>query len=251
MNQSLTCILVDDERAARNELEALLLDHCPEVNVVGQASNVSDARKQINELSPDLVFLDVKMPGERGFDLLEEPLPSKTAVVLVTAYDQFAVEAFRKAAVHYLIKPCEPEELRMAVDRAAASLGDTAQQPAVPSDILEHAEPQAEDRIVIAHRSGFKLLKTEDILYLESARNYTTIHLVDGTKQVSSKNLGFYEKQLPASRFFRIHRSYLINLDHLEGYDSNRSSFVELRGGHKLEISKRRLSIFMQRFLGH
>lgn len=245
----LTCMIVDDERAARDELEEMLVDHCPEVHVLAKVSSVQQAREAMATLEPDVLFLDVKMPGEDGFALLKHVDTQRVAVIFVTAYDKYAVEAFKVRAQHYLIKPCRPEELLLAVERvkeqkthSLITYGDPELNPMVSttSDLGNH-----HSRLVIMHRTGFKVLKTQDILYLESSGNYTVFHTASGSQLLASRHLGYFEPQLPSRLFLRIHRSYVINLDRVEAYESNHTSHVTMEGGQQLEISKRKLKELM------
>ena len=254
----LSAIIVDDERTARDELEELLIDHCPEINLLAKATSVPEARKAISELHPDLVFLDVKMPGESGFDVLDS-LPHKDmAIVFVTAYSEYAVEAFKTAALHYLIKPCTPEELRHAIDRARTKKASDTRKTSRsgPSDVEQVAEVAdsgrqtaliGNSRIVIAHKAGFNVVRTDDLMYLESSRSYTVFHTASEGRFTASRHIGFFEAQLPKDRFLRIHRSYMINLDHVKGYKSGRSSFLVMSDGKQLEVSRRRLKELLSR----
>ncbi len=259
---TLSCLIVDDERSSRNELEDLLVEYCPEVYVVGKASSALEARALIAELQPDLIFLDVRMPDESGFDLLETLSEQPISVVFISGYEEYAVEAFKTAALHYLIKPCQPEELKKAVkrvlqgragDRKAnnSRINGKQLEALVASNAMKNDMSQEEDRIIVAHRTGFKILRISDINFLKSCGNYTEFHLTSGDVQVASRAIGYFEKQLPDALFFRIHRSYLINLDHLEGYESQQNCFVELRGNVKLEVSRRKLKSLMDRVLSH
>lgn len=264
VKEVLTSIIVDDESAARNELEAMLIDHCPEVKVLEKVASAQAARVSIELHKPDILFLDVRMPKESGFELLDSIELNDMAVVFVTAYDKYAVKAFKTCALHYLIKPCLPEEVCLAVSRAKHALSEQKilQKNVSEEEEPDHAEslsaeaiskmnPVLNSRLMVGHKSGFNLLKTNDLLYLESSGNYTIFHIASGSNLLASRHLGFFEAQLPAHQFLRIHRSYLINLDRIEGYESGAASFVLMEGSNRLEISRRKLKELMTRLTGN
>lgn len=254
----LSAIIVDDERTARDELEELLIDHCPEVRLLAKTTSVAEARLAVLNLQPDLVFLDVKMPGESGFDFIDSLSQQETAVVFVTAYDEYAVRAFKAAALHYLVKPCTPAELKHAIDRARNSKTSNmyvstrpetspGSQPQTAGKPEEQTSSIKNSRVVIAHKAGFNVVRTDDLMYLEGSRSYTVFYTANEGSFTASRHIGFFETQLPADRFLRTHRSYMINLDHVKGYKSGSSSYLIMSDGKHLEVSRRKLKDLLSR----
>ncbi len=251
MSNHITSIVVDDERAARDELEEMLMEYCPEVKVVAKASSAETAREAIAQFHPKVMFLDVKMPRENGFQLLKTLDQKSISVVFVTAFNKYAVEAFKASALHYLIKPCLPEELKAAVERVRGTLkassyqqtggGESMVSSSINSSEKRPSSPNRSNRIVVTHKTGFNVLKTSELLYLESSGNYTVFHTTSGERLTASRHLGFFETQLPQDQFLRIHRSFIINLDRIQGYESSQCSYVIMEDGTQLEISRRKL----------
>jgi two-component system LytT family response regulator len=213
-------LIVDDERLARVALKSLLAER-DDVEVVGEADSTAAARKFVAELKPDVVFLDVQMPGEPGFALVDEKLEAH--VVFCTAYDQYAVKAFEVNALDYLMKPVGPEQ----VDRALSRLG------APPLDSSERLS--LEDQVALREQHALRLVPVRDITHLQAADDYSEVHLVNGPMALVEVTLRKWETRLPAE-FVRIHRSTLVNLKHVERVEK---SAVVLRGGQSLAVSRR------------
>jgi len=236
-------IIVDDESNARNALKKLLLVHCPEIHIVGEASNVSAGVAAIQEHSPDLVFLDVQMPDGTGFDLLQQLPEVKFKVIFASAYDRFAIQAFRFSAIDYLQKPIEPQNLI----EACAKL----KQPVSFLELNKKLEVLLSNRnsfekIALPTFEGIIFVKITDITWCESDNNYTNFYLKDGRKILVSKTLKEYDEMLTPFRFFRIHKSHMINLAYLERYRKGEGGSVIMEDGTELEVSRRRKEDFMQ-----
>ncbi len=197
-------LLVDDERLARKELRSLLDAH-DTIDVVGEADDIASATEQIDALDPDVVFLDIQMPGETGFDLfdvVDHPLK----VIFVTAYDQHAIRAFDVNALDYLLKPVHPTRLARAIERLA---DDTAPEPA-PTQAL-----QLSDRVCLPDQGRMHFFMVRDIVYIAAAGDYTEVHLADGRMHLALRPLHEWEDRLPDQHFVRIHRSTLVHLEHV------------------------------------
>lgn len=239
---SLTSIIVDDDESARANLYSLLNRYCKDVEVLGLAASVGEALNLVVSKKPQVIFLDIRMPGGDGFSLLqmippEIPLPR---IVLVTAYDQYAIKAIRARASDYLLKPIDVDELQQCVRQLITT--NHEQQPVTSPDI-------AGERISINHAKGMRLITLRDIIYLEGDKNYTILYLASSggvEKFVSSRTLGDFETALPEASFFRVHKSYIINIAHITEQRNQAGNYVIMKNGKQIEISRRRASLFRQ-----
>jgi two-component system LytT family response regulator len=231
-------ILVDDERLARKELRRLLLKH-PQVEVAGEAANADDARTLLSELQPDLVFLDVQMPGESGFDFLMK-LDSFPAVIFTTAFDQFALKAFEFGAYDYLLKPVEPARLAASLVRVCDRGSVRAPSPGRAEEILRES-----DQVFVRDGEKCWMVQLAEIQLLESEGNYTRIHF-KGERALVARSLNALEIRLDPKVFFRANRSQIINLRWVTSIRPwfSRGLRLKLRSGSEVEISRRRSQQF-------
>jgi len=215
-----TTILVDDERLARKELRSMLAEH-EIIDVVGEAETVTQAAELVNAKTPDVLFLDIQLPGETGFDLLEKISPA-CKIIFVTAFDAYAIRAFEVNALDYLLKPINPARLAQAIERLTTH--DSA--PVPPVRDLEY-----EDRLFIEVDERSRLLKVSDIIVISAMGDYSQILSCDGQKSLVLKPLKDWEERLPAKHFTRIHRSTIVNLEYVERVESwfNRSYRIHIR----------------------
>jgi len=243
---ALRALIVDDEADARDNLRLMLEEHCPEVQILGQAGSAAETRERINALQPNALFLDIKMPGEDGFALLASIAELDLPVVFTTAYDEFALKAFKQNALDYLEKPIDVEELQRAVKklhRLTDELG-SPNQGAIAALMKDPSSPLS-SRVAVPGRDGLVLLKHEDIMYLEANDSYTTLHLKEGKRSVSSKHIRVFETNLDPKTFFRVHKSYIINLAHLKGFNRTEGNMAVLDNGTLIPVSRRRLPDFL------
>ena len=244
----LRVLIVDDESDARDNLRLMLEEHCPDVDVAGMAASASEARELLDKDPVQALFLDVKMPGEDGFGLLRSLNGRELGVVFTTAYDQFALRAFKENAIDYLEKPIDPDQLRRAVGKlkklSAVDLLADQRHNAIAALMSDPASPLS-SRLAVPGREGLALIKHDDILYLEANDSYTTLHLKDGKRSMSSKHIRVFENHLDAKRFFRVHKSYIINLEHLKGFNRNEGNMAVLDNGMLIPVSRRRLPDFL------
>ncbi len=241
---AMRALIVDDEADARDNLRLMLEEHCPEVTVVGMAASAEAARDLIATEDPDALFLDIKMPGEDGFSLLRSlPLPH-IPVIFTTAYDEYALRAFKENALDYLEKPIDPEELERAVGKLARLLGDPGEMmrrgDSLQALMSDPASPLS-TRMAVPSRDGLVLLRHEDILYLEASDSYTVVHVKDGKRTISSKHIRVFETNLDPKKFFRVHKSYIINLEHLRSFSRSEGNMAVLDNGALVPVSRRRL----------
>ncbi|NBB87237.1 MAG: response regulator [Bacteroidetes bacterium] len=234
-------IIVDDERLARSEMKRLLGAHS-EVSVVGEAANVDEAEEVLAETDPDLMFLDVQMPEATGFDLLER-LDAVPEVVFVTAYNEYAIKAFEKNALDYLVKPVEPHRLEEALDRAGAALRVAKKRQSQPDDALT-----PNDKVFVKDGKRCWFLRVGDVYLFESAGNYTQLHFDDEAPLIN-RSLNYLEDRLGADRFFRASRQHIVNLGFVEDVKPRFQGKLTLvlRDGTEVEMSRRRSRAFRDR----
>ncbi len=245
-NMSLRALIVDDEADARDNLRLMLTEHVPELEVVGQAGSAAEARELIQELQPNALFLDIKMPGEDGFQLLASIAELDLPVVFTTAYDEYALRAFKQNALDYLEKPIDIDDLKRAVGKLQRLTGELGtEQPSAIAALLKDPASPLSSRLAIPGRDGLTLLKHEDILYLEANDSYTTVFLVNGKRSVSSKHIRVFENNLDPKVFFRVHKSYIVNLAHLSSFSRTEGNMAVLDTGAMIPVSRRRLPDFL------
>jgi two-component system LytT family response regulator len=234
----LKALIVDDEVLGAKALQILLNKYCPEVTVVGIAHSINEAEKKINELSPNVVFLDIAMPMGTGFDLLKRLNKIDFEVVFTTAYNNYAIKAIKHNALDYLLKPVRKDELITAVKKCKEKIEKQSSSDVKLEMILSTLnEVQKIHKLPVYTLEGIVYLETEDILYLEGDRNYTHIHLLDGKKVTSSKNLKEFEQKLNFKHFFRIHKTHIINLHFVKEYKKSGGGFVLMSNGASLAVS--------------
>lgn len=227
-------LLVDDERLARVVLRDLLRAH-EDVAIVGEAARVDAAEAAIGELDPDLVFLDVQMPGGLGTTLFDA-VDVRGHVVFVTAYDQFAVRAFELNALDYLLKPVEPERLAQCLARVR----ERGPQRAAPDAAADDGPLHADALVCLPRRGGMRFFHVRDITHVSAADDYATVHLADGSDILSTTSLKDWETRLPEG-FLRVHRSHLVQVAHLRDVVPSGSAYeVRLQGGGSVPMSRRR-----------
>ena len=243
-------IIIDDEPSAVNVLSLLLKKKCKDtVDVIATSNSPQEGKGLIEKLSPDLVFLDIEMPGMTGVDLVRSFKNPGFRVVFVTAYDAYAVEAFRLSAMDYLLKPVEGEDVVRAVEKIKNDISKN-QNPIVTQ--LQHLEElfqqhagAAENKIGIGMADKIVFVNISDIIYCEANGSYTNVYLQDGKKMVASKSLGDFETQLEEHKFFRIHHSFLINLNRVEEFQRHDGGYVIMGNKKQLEVSQRKRKDFL------
>ncbi len=251
-NQSmLRAIIIEDEEQNRERLNNLLNQHCPDVEVIGDATSVKDGFKLIEQLKPDLLFLDIQLTDGTGFDLLKLFENITFKVIFVTAFEEYALKAFRFSALDYLLKPVDPEELALAVKKAEQQIeSEVKLQINNASNTLSGKEL---DKIVLKDIESIYLVDLSDITYCEADGNYTGFHFITEKPILVSKPLKEYESFLKDSRFLRVHRSYLINLRHFKRYEKSEGGKVILSDDAEIPVAsgkKEELFDFIERFKG-
>lgn len=234
-------LIVDDERLARVELKRLLQPF-KEINVVGEAVNVEDALEKITQLNPNLVFLDIQMPGKSGFDLLEE-LDSVPTIVFTTAYDEYALKAFEYNALDYLLKPIEPQRLEETVKKLIEKDKRETVEQVTDSKVLSE-----KDQVFVKDGDRCWFVKLETVRLFESEGNYVRLYF-DENKPLILRTLNYLDERLDPKSFFRANRKHIVNLKWIDSIETwlNGGLLVKLRGGHKIEVSRRQAIKFKDR----
>lgn len=241
-------IIVDDETKARQLLRAMLTDLCPEVQVVAECDDLPNGVKAIKRHSPELVFLDIEMPGHSGLELLDFFNDDEVNfdIVFTTAYDHYALQAFKLSAVDYLLKPISPDELVSTVSRVRSTRdrGLTRLQTLRGHLGMDTGRP----KLAVQKVNGTRFVDHSDILYLKGERAYTTIHLRDGSSIMASRNLRHFEGLLADNPvFFRCHRSYIINLGCVVEHVKSDGGYLELEGKVRVSLSPDKVNEFTDR----
>lgn len=237
----ITALIIDDEPGARKTLRDLLAVHVPEIQLLDEASNVAEGIAMINRYSPQLVFLDVQMPDGTGFDLLSNLPEINFKTIFVSAFDSFAINAFRYSAIDYLLKPVDATELIRSVEKLKSS----------------DEQPNQKIKVLLGNRKGIEkialpsveelfFVKPDEIIRCQSDNNYTRFFLKTGQNILVCRTLKDYEELLEPLGFFRIHKSDLINLQYLKKYKRGEGGMVTLDDGTQLEVSRRRKDDFLR-----
>ncbi len=237
-------VIIDDERDAVSSLQALLTDYCPEVKVLGTAGTALEAIKEIQVKKPNLVFLDIKMPHGSGFNVLESFPERNFHVIFITAYNQYAIQAIKFSALDYLLKPFDLDELKDALKKIA----HVPVPESLPFQALQDnlREDNALHRLVLPTQHGFILLEIANLIYCKADGSYVEFYFKNGNNYIVSRQLGEYEELLKAYHFFRIHHSYLINLNHIKEYTNVSGGQVRLSNDAVLSVSVRRRGPFLR-----
>ncbi|WNJ16835.1 LytTR family DNA-binding domain-containing protein [Pontibacter sp. G13] len=247
----LKAVIVEDEKNSQELLKEMVTEYCEGVEIIDIAGNVRNGVDALNSYKPDLVFLDIELPDGDGFQVLEKTEHSNFEVIFTTAYDQYAMKAFKFSATDYLLKPVDIDELQDAVARVVEKR--TSDEPVDQSEkiaaLIENIRSMNKPlkRIVLPTTHGFTVVNPDDILRCESDRNYTFIFLTDKRRILVSRTIKEYDEMLRDYNFFRIHQSHLINLKYLKNYTRGRGGYVELTDGSQLDVSARRKSEFLKR----
>ncbi|MBS1911671.1 MAG: response regulator transcription factor [Bacteroidetes bacterium] len=237
-------VVVDDERHVRETLIGMIAEYCNDIEVVAEAATLDQAKEAIAVHRPDLLFLDVEMPGGNGFDLLGSLPRIDFDVVFVSAYDHYALRAIKLSALDYILKPVDPQELERAVRKSALQRAARGMVPR-RNNMAQPAVAHQLDRIAVPTEAGFEFVTIRDLIRCKAEGNYTRIFLSDGRRLLSSRTLGEFEAVLLECGFMRVHHSHLINLNHVRRYTKGRGGILEMADGAEVEVSVRRKEAFL------
>jgi two-component system LytT family response regulator len=241
-------LIVDNEKAIRDGLRILIEDNFPDITSIFDANDIASAKQLIRKQSPDLIFLDVELDNESGFDLAESFDEPAFSLVFITAHNKYAVDAFRFSAIDFLLKPIDSDELRRAIERARQ---DTLKKEMVAQlSILKESfrNPGQQDRkIVLKDQESIYFIKVNDIYYLEADGPYTRFFIRENNPVLISRNLKEYENMLEDQGFIRAHHSYLVNSNHVVKYDKADGGTLVLSNGSRVSISQRKKEFVLQK----
>ena len=245
----LKTLIVDDEQASRTTLRNFLQQYCPQVQVLAEAANITEAKALIEQHDPNLVFLDVEMPFGNGFDLLES-LPSVGfKVVFVTAFSHYALRAIQYSAAHYILKPVDIDELVEAVARVSDGGDSYPDSTQVLLANIKTTQKQ-KTKVVLPIINGFEVVEAEEIIFCQAEENFTRFYLESGREVLICRTLKYYQEVLQPLDFLRVHKSYLINLQHVRKYRKGRGGDVTMANGMELPVSPTQKDALMRYYMG-
>ena len=239
----ISAIIVDDEKANRNSLKKLIRENCPELQVIDEAGSASEAFHLIKLNNPQLVFLDIELSEQSAFDLLKKFDEVSFKIIFVTAYSHYAIKAIKFSAIDYLLKPVEASDLVIAVNKASNEINYNHQNHY--KGFVENLQSVKTHKLAVPISNGLVFLSTEEIIRLEADINYTYI-FSNGQKYTAAKSIKEYESLLNEHNFFRVHKSHLINLNHVKQFNRADGFFVQMSDGSSVEISRRKKDEFVE-----
>lgn len=246
----MTALIVDDEKPNREGLRLLLEEFCPDILSIADAGSAKSARELFNASSFDILFIDINMPNENGFEFLNS-IKGNFAVVFVTAYSDFAMRAIKSNAVDYLLKPINTDELVAAVERCKERLEKnflqvkTIYNESISNFEKTYSSGTFPDKITLSHMQGFNIISTNDIICIQADGNYSVLYLEGQKKLMVTRKIGEFEFLLDPKMFLRSHKSSIINLLCVKEYSSNEGHNVLMKNGMNVQVSRRKLDDFM------
>jgi two-component system LytT family response regulator len=236
-------LIIDDEKRTRDLIARMIESFNVDVATYPLGENVKSGIEQINELQPDVVFLDVQMPDGTGFDVLKNVEYKDFEVIFITAHEEFAIKAIKFSALDYLLKPIDPEELRAALARALDSV--VHKKAEGQFEALEHnIQPSHKRKLVLKTQESVHVVDLENIIRCEADRNYTQFYLSGGKKILVSKTMKDYETILSSHQFLRVQQSHLINLNYVVRYDKGNGGSVVMKDGSEVPLSPNKRDLF-------
>ena len=237
-------VIIDDELKSIELVSNFLEEFCLSVNIVGTASDAKTGLEEINAKNPDLVILDVEMPDMDGFQMLKCLPEINFDIIFISAYDNYAIKAFKVCAVDYLLKPINLEDLIKAINKVQEKRKIEKYTDISYRKLFETFEKQQPQKIIIPTKEKNHYIKVDDIIHVEAQGNYSMIFLSENKKMLISKSIKEFEKYLDNSIFFRIHKSYLINLEYVKNFSYTGGGTIEMENGKNLSVSRRKKEAF-------
>jgi two-component system, LytTR family, response regulator len=236
-------LIIDDEKQARNSLLSDLKKHLDQLEIIGEAESVETAIAAIDKLKPELIFLDINLGDGYGFNVIERCKHTNYKTIFVTAYDQYAIKAFKVSALDFLLKPVDQEELDAAIERAV-NLQQAEKMDAQMKVFKDYGNSaETEKKIVLKELEAIHVVKVKDLIACEASGIYTTFYTGNGKQIIVSKNLKEYEEILEPFGFLRIHNSFLINGNKIEKFERTDGGIVEMEGGRRIPVSQRKRDV--------
>lgn len=241
-------IIIEDEQKSRELLDAMIRNHCPDLEIIGFASDVKEGVELIRMSKPDLVFLDISMPNGTGFEVLEQVSDQNFELIFATASDQYALKAIKFSACDYLLKPIDVDELKAAVEKVKSRKTNKSGVDNLRF-LIEQLKRSDEtfQKITLPTGNAYEIVNIKDIIRCEADGSYTTFYLSDKRKLVISSGLKHYEELLPEMDFIRVHHHHLINMNHVLRFLKEDGGYAIMSDGSKIEISRRKKESFMER----
>lgn len=244
MEEFIRTVLIDDDKSSILALKTLLEGNFPKVRILGTGYTVAEGVALINDVHPELVFLDINMPDGEGFDVIEQVAYHNFQVIFITAFDKYAVRAFEFSALHYLVKPVTLEGIKSAIERFKETKDENIDHKL---SILKDTLKNKNEKIIIPSTDGLNIVKLGEILRLEADDVYTMFYMTDGKRFVASKPLNNYEKILEDLPFSRVHSKHLINLMYIKRYIKGKGGSVIMEDNTEVEVSVRKKADFIEK----
>lgn len=238
-------VVIEDEKNVRKGFIKMVGTFCPEVEIIAEAGSVGEGLEKIHTEQFDILFLDINLPDGSGFDLMHQVKKSDFALIFITAYDKYAVHAFKLNAVDYLLKPVSPDLLKQAVQRVAGQQQPLRQQLGAIREQLQKG-PDTSNKIILKELESIHLVQVSEIIYCQAEGSYTQFRLKDGTTIVTSINLKEYETLLRPYQFIRCHHSYLVNLHQIKELKKTDGSTLVMNSGAQIPVSTRKKAVILE-----
>ncbi|HMS97683.1 MAG TPA: LytTR family DNA-binding domain-containing protein [Saprospiraceae bacterium] len=245
----LTALIIDDEEKGRLVLRQKLADHCPDVVVIGEAEGGENGKSMIESLRPDVVFLDIEMPGINGFEMLNKLNEKNFHLIFTTAYNQYAIKAIKFAAFDYLLKPIDIDELKAAISRIPNLKSPDVSGQLEVLTLNSKKNIKNFNKIAIPTLDGFSFFDLNELIHLDADSNYTLLHFTENRKILASRTLKEFEDQLEEERFIRLHNSHLVNVSFITRYIKGEGGQVVLANGKIIDVSRRKKADLMKMLL--
>ncbi len=244
----ISTLIIDDELHIREMISQIIKDHCPEIEVIASTGSVHESVQAIQNLNPDLILLDIKMPDGTGFDLLQKLETIDFKIIFITAYEEHAIKAFQFSAIDYLLKPIDPQELVQGIQKAIHAIH--AEMSLKLSTLFGHLSPNdsGEKKIILKTSDNIHLIKINDIIHLDSDQNYTAFHFKDNKSITVSRTLKDYEDLLIEFGFFRVHKSHLINIHYIDRFEKAEGGTVVMSNQSRIPVASRKRDQLLELF---
>jgi two-component system LytT family response regulator len=241
----MNCVIIEDELNSKVLLQEILSGYFPEVKLLGVGSSVEEGIVLLQKLNPDVVLMDIEILGGTGFDILDQLTTFRSRVIFITGYEHFALRAIKYAALDYLLKPVSIPELKDALAKIDSDAANDNRIQLLKENLGNSHYPE---QIMVPHGKGYTLIPLKNICYIEANGQYVYINTDDGRKILATHSLGYYENLLDAASFFRIHKSYIINISKVARIITQPSPKVQLVNDTSLDLAFRRKEAFIEMF---
>ncbi len=240
-------IIADDEQSGINTLRKILVAYCPEVHIIATCNNADTTKAAIEAYLPDLVLLDISMPGKSSLEMLAEIKDINFQIIFVTAHNEYSLQAIKFSAVDYLLKPVHEDDLVAAIKKVTSKVESGYLQKNIETLLhnLQLKNRQEKVKVCIPSLKGFLIIVVDEIIYCQAESSYTIFHLENGQKITASKPIIDYEELLEQNNFVRTHRFFLVNLNHVVSYERGEGGMITVSNGQQLEVSRRKKEIFI------